>query len=232
MRRPKAALVAAIAASLVTASLFACETPTRPCGSFAFAGTSETNGGVDARVSFHFTPTQCGLTADNPFTQAYVQIVRVINRDDGSFLAPSPEQQNRIVTTSRSATENGWAVDRIEGRSWGYYGRFDDGTFAANLTPGNTTTDAVLRDGPYGWRPNVWFDAVSVPVCIVGTHCGNRLAGYYYWLFIVNPNGSGTDPLSEVGVAWMRDSFDLAVAEWNTDAPGLGKHTFPALSRI
>jgi hypothetical protein len=227
----KAALIAAVAASLVLTSLTACGTATTPCGTFGFTGSPRTDGGVNAQVSFHFTPTTCGLAADSPFTQAYVQIVRVINRDDGSFLAPGPQQQNRIVTGRASATQNGWSVDRLEGKTWGYYGRNDDGTFAGTLTPGNTTTDAVLRDAPHGWNPRVWFDAVSVPVCIAGTHCNNRLAGYYYWLFIVQSDGSGTDPFHEIGVDWMQDSFDLAVGEWNADAPGLGKHTFPALSR-
>jgi hypothetical protein len=226
----KAPLAAGVVALLVLTSLTACGTPTTPCGTFSFVGSPLTNGGVNAQVTFHFTPGTCGLAADNPYTQAYIQIVRVINRNDGSFLAPGPEQQARIVTGQPLATENGWSVDRIDGRTWGYYGRNNDGTFASTLTPGNTTTDAVLRDAPQNWSPNVWFDAVSVPVCISGTHCNNRLAGYYYWLFIVQSSGAGTDPFHEIGVTWMQDSFNLAVAEWNADAPGLGKITFPAMT--
>jgi hypothetical protein len=51
-------------------------------------------------------------------------------------------------------------------------------------------------------------------------------------MFIVQTNGSGGNPFSEIGRDWHRDAVDLAVTEWNTDAPGLGKNGFPAFTRL
>ena len=220
------------ALGLLAVLAIACGTPTLPCGTFAFTGTPHSNRGINASVTFNFNAATCGAAACNCNTICYIQIVRIIDRNTGNFLAPSTEQQNRIVTTG-TPTQNGWAVDRIDDRVWGYYARFNDGTFANYLTTGSNTTPAILTDGPSGWPNNSWFDAVSVPVCIdAAATCNNRLEGYYYWLFVVDNTGTAGDPFDEIGVTWMQDSFNLAVAEWNTDAPGLGKNTFPAMSPL
>jgi hypothetical protein len=164
---------------------------------------------------------------------AYVQIVRIIDLSNGNYLAPNTDQQNRIVTGRADPALNGWAVDRLSGRIWGYYGRNNDGSFASTLTPGNDTTAAVLRDSPSGWPDRSWFDAVSVPVCIEGdAACLNRLTGYYYWLFVVGSGGSVGNPFNEVGVEWHRDALDEGVIEWNNDAAALSKNPFPAFSRM
>jgi hypothetical protein len=148
-------------------------------------------------------------------------------------MQPFAEQANRMVTGDPDATQNGWAVDRLFGMAWGYYGRNDNGTFNTNITVGSNTATAILRDRPSGWPTNTWFDAVSIPVCIdSGASCNNRLLGYYYWLFIVNPDGTTGDPFDEIGVTWMQTAFNKAVVEWNNDAPGLGKHSFPAMSPL
>jgi hypothetical protein len=223
-----------ILASLVLLAVLAiaCGTPTLPCGTFSFTGAPHANRGVNVSVTFNFNAATCGAAACNCNTICYIQIVRIIDRDTGNFLAPSTEQQNRIVTTG-TPTQNGWAVDRIDNRKWGYYARFDSGTFDTYLTTGSNTTPAILNDSPSGWPNNSWFDAVSVPVCIdAAAACKNRLEGYYYWLFIVDNTGTAGAPFNEVGVTWMQDSFNLAVAEWNTDAPGLGKNNFPAMSPL
>jgi len=211
--------------------LLSCGNPTQPCGTFSFTGSPTTNRGVDVVVNFNFNPATCGATCSNN-TVAYIQIVRIIDQDTGNFLAPNSDQQNRIVTGDPSATQNGWAVDRLSGRVWGYYGRNNDGTFAGTLTTGSNTTTATLRDTPSGWPDRSWFDAVSVPTCITGTTCNNTMDGYYYWLFVVGAGGTTGAPFNEVGVDWMQDAVDKSVTEWNNDAPGLTKNSFPALSRL
>lgn len=209
----------------------ACGTPTLPCGTFTFTGVPHTNRGINATVNFNFNPATCGATCTCN-TICYVQIVRIIDRNTGAFLSPGPEQANRIVTGDPNATQNGWALDRIDGRTWGYYGRNNDGTFAL-VTTGSNTTTATLVDGPFGWPNNSWFDAVSVPVCIdTGATCNNRYLGYYYWLFIVNNSGTATEPFDEIGVTWMQSAVDKSVVEWNNDAPGLGKTSLPAMSAL
>src|ERR1044072_20329 len=111
-----------------------------------------------------------------------------------------------------------------------------DSTMAPSIRisqPEVTLPRRVLGDSPGGWPANSWFDAVSVPVCIdAAASCNNRLEGYYYWLFVTDSSGHAGAPFDEIGVTWMQDSFNRAVAEWNTDAPGLGKHTFPAMSPL
>jgi hypothetical protein len=210
----------------------ACGTPTLPCGTFTFTGTPHANHGITNQVNFNFNPATCGA-ACNCNQIVYIQMMRAINHDDGSFMQPFAEQANRMVTGDPDATQNGWAVDRLFGKVWGYYGRNDDGTFASSLTPGSNTTTAILRDQPGGWPVNTWFDAVSIPVCIdSGASCNNRLLGYEYWLFIVNPDGTTGDPFNEIGVTWMQTAFNKAVVEWNNDAPGLGKHSFPGMSPL
>jgi hypothetical protein len=208
-----------------------CGNPTQPCGTFTFTGSPTTNRGVNVTVNFTFNPATCGATCTNNKI-VYIQIVRIIDRDTGNFLAPNSDQQNRIVTGDPDATQNGWAVDRLAGRIWGYYGRNNDGSFASTLTPGSNTTQAVLRDTPSGWPDNSWFDAVSTAVCIDSSTCNNTLDGYYYWLFVVGTGGTTQAPFNEVGVDWMQDALDKSVIEWNNDAASLSKNSFPAMTRL
>jgi len=159
--------------------------------------------------------------------------VRILDTDTGEYIAPSSEQKARIVTGQADATQDGWAVDRIDGRVWGYYARNNDGSFASYLTTGSNSTPAVLGDGPSGWPDNSWFDAVDVPVCIdPNSSCSNNLLGYYYWLFVVAPGGTTGDPINEIGVEWNPSAVDLAIAQWNATAPGVGKNVFPAFTRM
>ena len=217
---------------IVAMILSACGTPTLPCGDFTFTGAPHSNRGIDMNVRFDFDPGTCSATCTCD-TVAYVQIVRIVDFETGNFLAPNTDQSNRIVTGRTETTSNGWAVDRLSNRVWGYYGRNNDGTFAATLTTGSNTTDAILRDRPSGWPDTSWFDAVSVPVCIdTDAACENQLAGYYYWLFFVGSGGSVSDPIHKIGVTWNREAFDEAVLEWNNDAPGLSKNAFPSFSRM
>ena len=196
-RRPRRSRVVKATLGFVLLALLAvaCGTPTLPCGTFSFTGTPSGHY-LDVTVNFNFNPATCGA-ACTCNTICYVQIVRVIDRNTGNFLAPGPEQQARIVT-GLTPTQNGWSVDRLEGRVWGYYGRNNNGTFAGTLTTGSNTTTAILRDGPGGFPANTWLDFVSVPVCIdAGATCNNRLLGYYYWLFILDSAGNAGAPLDE-----------------------------------
>lgn len=229
--RKRARLVKVTITFIVLALLaVACGTPTLPCGTFTYTGTPDGHY-LNVTVNFNFNPATCGATC-NCNTICYVQIVRVLDVNTGNYLAPGPEQQARIVT-GKSPTENGWSVDRLEGRVWGYYGRYNDGSFAGTLTTGSNTSPAILRDGPGGFPASTWMDFVSVPVCIdTNASCNNRLLGYYYWFFILDSAGNATNPFDEIGVTWMQTSFTSAVAEWNNDAPALGKNTLPGMTPL
>lgn len=221
--------------ALLAASTFlaACGPAAQPCGTFTFNGSPHSNAGVTIDVTFAFNAATCGAPATTATQIAYVQIVRIIDQNTGAFLAPNSDQQNRIVTGQTQVSLNGWAIDRISNRDWGYYGRNDDGTFFSTITTGSNTTNAVLRDVPSGWPDRTWFDAVSVPDCLMGiATCQDRELGFYYWFFIVDSNGTASSPGDFVAREWHRDAVDLSVTEWNNDAASLGKNAFPTLSRM
>ena len=217
----------------LTGIVSACGPATVPCGTFVFTGAPHSNCGIDMSLDFTFDPAACKAPATTATTIAYIQIVRIIDGDTGDYLAPNSEQQDRIVTGRSTASMNGWAVDRLATRDRGDYGVGDDGTFAGTLTTGSSTSVATLRDKPSGWPNNSWFDAVSVPDCLVGvTGCQDRMLGYYYWLFLVGSTGTVGNPVNIVAVEWHRDAVDESVIEWDADAGGLSKHGFPALARM
>lgn len=222
-----------LCAATATVAISGCGPSTLPCGTFTFTGAPHASRGINMTLNFDFDPAACSAPACTCDTVAYVQIVRIIDIATGNFLSPNSEQTARIVTGRTPTALNGWAVDRVSGRDWGYYGRNNDGSFAFYLTTGSNTTDAILGDVPSGWPDGSWFDAVSVPVCIdTGAGCVNELVGYYYWLFTVGSGGNVGGPSDLIAVEWHRDAFDEAVIEWNNDAPGLGKNTFPAFTRM
>ncbi len=203
-----------------------------PCGDFTFTGTefdTTDSNGVDASVYFAFDPGDCECECECDLIP-YVQIVRTWSFDDAMPLYPSTEKEDR-------ATANGYYIDRIAGRKWGYYGRNDDGTFALYLTPGSNTTDAVLLDSPR--RPesspwlNIWWQAVSAPVCIdAEASCQNHLLGYYFWSWVVNSDGTVTGIIDLNAWESLDNEFSAAVGEWNGQAPGLGKNRFSRFARM
>lgn len=218
-----------IAALLITS----CGPATVPCGSFSFTGAPHTNRGITMSLDFDFDPATCSAPACTCNTVAWVQIVRIVDLSNGNFLSPNSQQTNRMVTGRPQSFLNGWAIDRLSGRVWGYYGRNNDGSFASYVTTGSNATTAVLGDTPSGWPDRSWFDAVSVPVCIdASAGCVNQLTGFYYWLFTVAVGGTVGAPFDKIAVEWHRDAVDESVTEWNNDAPGLGKNTFPAFTRM
>lgn len=203
-----------------------------PCGSFTFTGTeydTEYQNGVDMNISFDFNPATCSseCTCD---PVCYIQIVRTVDLEDGTYLYPSSEKEDR-------ATSDGWYIDRLAGRKWGYYGRNDDGSFASTLDTGSETEPAILYDSPRRGESepwlNIWWQAVSIPVCIdEDSDCLNNLLGYYFWSWWVTNDGEVPGIIN--GIAWEPHevAVDEAVDEWNDQAPGLGKNSFPTFSRL
>ena len=179
-------------------------------------------------LAFDFDPAACGPAAACSLV-AYVQIVRTVDMETFTYLYPSSEKQER-------ATDEGWYIDRIANRIWGYYGRNDDGSFASNLDPGSDTEDATLFDVPS--RPeaepwlDIWWQAVSVPVCLDDTSAySNNLLGYYFWSWWVEADGSIVGIFDWIASEGTHETTIAAVNEWNAQAPGLGKNPFPAFTR-
>lgn len=202
------------------------------CGDFTFTGTkvdTTSTNGIDMNLSFDFNPETCGSKCTcNPV--AYIQIVRTVDMETYIYIYPSSEKEDR-------ATTSGWYIDRIEGMEWGYYGRNDDGSFASHLDPGSEIDPAILFDSPRRGEEepwiDIWWQAVSVPVCIQSeSSCENRLLGYYFWSWLVDNAGGVSEPIHAIAWTPLENEVDAAVSEWNIQAPGLGKHTFPAFSRL
>lgn len=211
---------------------------TKPCGEFNFLDIhvldSENINGTDYNgwemtVEFDFNPVDCGEGCECDKV-AWVQMLRAIDQSDGTYLYANEEKESR-------ATAEGWHVDRLQGKIWGYYGRNDNGTFAGSVTTGSHTSTASLYDRPRrpDWEPYLGFTwvAVTVPVCIdnAASTCNNKLLGFYEWAWIT------TDASDVVTLHWIapkafKDDFDDAVAEWNTDAAVLGYNNFPTFTRL
>jgi hypothetical protein len=221
-----------LALFLLIAMVFSACKPTRRCGVFTFNGT--VNDGADLNslpmsLSFDFNPAACGSSC-NCSPVGYIQIVRNYDLDDGTYIYPTSEKEDR-------ATAYGWYIDRVEGRKWGYYGMNDNGTFASYLTPGSATTNAVLGDEPARSEAepwiNFWWQAVSAPVCIqASSSCSNRLLGYYFWSWRVDQSGHVPAPFHANAWKELDTEVKNAISEWNIQAPGLSKNVFPALSDL
>lgn len=204
--------------------------PIPPCGEFTFTGAvvdTAAQNGVDMDVSFDFDPGECEFDCACDLV-CYVQIVRTVDLNDGTYHYPSTEKADR-------ATADGWYLDRLAGRIWGYYGRYDDGTFAASLDTGSDVDPAILYDSPRRGEAEpwlgIWWQAVSVPVCIdEDSDCENQLLGYYFWSWWVDDDGNVPGIIDTIAWEPQDEDFDEAVDEWNAQAPGLGKNTFPAFT--
>ena len=207
---------------------------TKPCGVFDFHDNGvlddATTNGWDMDLDFDFTPADCGIECACNLV-CFVQIVRSVDQDDGSYIYPSTEKEDR-------ATSSGFYLDRLAGKIWGYYGRNDNGSFASTIDVGSETTTANLIDFPKRGEAEPWLDfmwmAITVPVCIenAGSSCNNKLLGFYEWGWIVDDRGTVPATFDWVSPKGFKDDFDDAVDEWNTQAPGLGKNTFPAFTRL
>lgn len=208
-------------------SLLASCTPAGACGVFDFEGTlddTSTENALPMSLDFDFNPDACGSAATCD-TVAWVQMVRNFDFEDLTNLFPSSEKEDR-------ATTDGWYIDRLEDRVWGYYGRNNNGTFAGNVTTGSDTTTATLFDRPKRGDQEPWLDfwwmAVSVPVCLdEDSAVVNNLLGYYFWSWTADESGVMGGPFDALAWESLDVSFGAAVDGWDADAPGLGKNEFP-----
>ncbi|MEJ2322468.1 MAG: hypothetical protein P8Z31_09075 [Gammaproteobacteria bacterium] len=190
---------------------------TVPCGEFELHDRgildTATSNGWEMDLDFDFNPDECGVECTCNKV-VFVQIVRSVDHEDGTYIYPSSEKEDRA------------------------YGRNDDGSFAGTITVGSDTTTANLYDFPRRGQSEPWLGftwmAVTVPVCIDNpdSSCNNHLLGYYEWAWLVDDAGDVPGTLHWIAPKGFKDDFDDAVSEWNTQAPTLGKNTFPAFTRL
>jgi hypothetical protein len=117
-------------------------------------------------------------------------------------------------------TTAGWTLDRIDQRSYGWYGYNNDGRPGGNVTPGKTSplTPARLHDRPSDVRPSSTFEFETGAICRTGPHA-NQLLGAFTWGFDVDAanhlTSRATSDRNEPST-----EFNEAVTHWNTQAAG------------
>jgi len=205
--------------------------PITPCGDFSFVIDniidSELENGVDVSLEFDFKPEICGESCSYD-SILFIQIVRTVSGTYRSrFSYPSTQKKER-------ATVDGWYIDRIDGYRWGYFGMDDNMTPGNNITSGNSTRRASLRDSPY--RPdrrefyNIRWEAVTVPVCLDGDDvCDNKMLGFYYWSWTVSQNGTveHEDVLYRNASETLEEAVSDAIEKWNVKSENWNTKEFP-----
>jgi hypothetical protein len=182
---------------------------TTSCGGFTFTGKAAPTW---SQVGFLFNPTACGAPPCACNTIAYVQMVRIID-EQGGYHQPAVDQRSRMVK-GRGADFDGWAIDRVDLRIWGHYGRNNDDSFSNLVHTGSNQDAAVLTDSPTGWEQGSHFYAVSASVCLDKlSPCADRILGYEHWSFVV-----GSKPASSPVADAYPTALGFAIAEWNADA--------------
>lgn len=205
---------------------------TRPCGEFRLLDLDVRDtyslNGIDVKLGFAFIPSTPGCESSCD-SIGFVQIVRTLDLDNPKrFYYPSTQKRQR-------ATSDGWYIDRGEGYKWVYYGRRNDGGFAAYVTLGTASDQAALSDRPY--RPEnhpflgIRWQAVTVPVCIDADREGDQ-HGYYAWSWTVTRRGSVVDVKYIVANESLIDDVRQALSQWNDEAGRWGTREYPSPAPI
>jgi hypothetical protein len=207
--------------------LLACG-PALECGTWAFSGTpvsTPTYSYFPLTSAFTFTPKDCGQNCQCS-KDVMIQMVAVFDTDPLSrgYVYPNSAQEAR-------ATSNGWAIDRVEGEAYGWYGLLNDGSTFYSFwnTPGSNGTANTLSDQP-AWNDTVFFYAVDAAVCFTPA-CQNKILGYYLWSWTISYTATTSSPTQEyvgspfiMAPAWqsLATEFQAAISDWNSWAPSSG----------
>jgi hypothetical protein len=202
--------------SILIFALSGCQ-PTEECGTWTFSGTPGDHS-FSVVSAFTFDPSKCGknCTCD---TDCIIQMVRIYNKDDGSFMYAGDQPGAPI-----RATPNGWTIDQLGGWAYGYYGLNNDGVSFDNYynPPGKNGVATTLRDVPGGWPNNIIFSALDVAVCFKSKTCPNEILGYYYWSWTIDNNGTSAQFIAAPAWQDLNVEFQTAATGWNTWAPTSG----------
>jgi outer membrane lipoprotein SlyB len=179
-------------------------------GTWAITQANTDGANYSSDVHLTFTPdttkVDCGEIA-------FVQTVKFSDRTTHRSVETIPNYVQR-------RTAAGWTLDRIDQRSYGWYGYNNNGLPGGNVTPGSTRplTPARLHDTPSDVRPDSTFEFETAAICRSGPQA-NQLLGVFTWGFDVDaashltsrPTSDGNEPSAE---------FNDAVKNWNIQATG------------
>ena len=223
-----------------------------PCGKFAClnhkALDPRTNLGADYKVEFQFQPKDCSKDCLCERI-AYVQIARVVLSNgtiyDDGFHTPLMVTNITDGSGEESLELNGWFIDQwFETQTgafakYGYYGRFDDGTFSTkDVVLGQNKRSpevaARLSDTPTGMPKGSQVEFIDIPVCLdISASCNDKLLGYSNWWFRIG-NEEGTPSIdgpdfdlvpNDERLKDLKKAVHLAMTRWNDNAPSNGPET-------
>lgn len=204
-----------------------CGSSVKQCGRFEFTSSVDQNStGVAGlfQLDFYHEPSKCAspCTCEKIW---FIQILRPIDVNTGEIIQPHPAQQDRMVKDADPAM-NGWAVDRIERRKFGYYGMKDDGTLDAPLKSGesmefgSSTSPARMHDtiarGQLWKGKTVLVQGITIAVCIDETSaCKYHVLGMDHWDMNFYDDGRVDAPQHHAAADWETFAAFLAIYEWN-----------------
>jgi hypothetical protein len=166
--------------------------------------------GVNIEVTFH--PPE-GMKSNKI---AFVQMMKCL-KGDGTPLLFANESPR---ATDDASGDAGWAVDRLAGNKWGYYGMDDAGTAGGNLKLGSRTDKTTFVDAWMHDKIQLTRDAGKSGGCTAMTFAidvehGTYLGGFG-WGYSVDASGKVTKNKLEAVV--MGDVQRAAIKGWNTQA--------------
>ncbi len=181
----------------------------------------------DYPITITFKPDAAAVKADKI---AFIQRVRLVDTATG-------DDRDWDTTNKKRQTPRHSSVDRVPGKTQGWYGMNDDGTNGGNLhawLKAAPATPATMSDTPGARLANTTWEFETGAVCVTGPDAG-KVYATITWGFTVDKDWQIT-ALANKTFNKPTTEFSGAVAGWNAQAAGPaadrnapGQLAFPAL---
>ena len=168
------------------------------------------NDAYASTVAITFTPVKDKINCSQI---AFIQNVKVADLG-GSSIDSRTNFKNRI-------TKNGWTIDRLDKRKYGWYGFNNDGNPSGTVTPGSSPAPlkaGVMTDRPSFNQPNTVWSFETCSVCKSGTDV-NKVYSCFLWGFDVDAKNK-VSPHSAKAKAYPGIDFNEAIKQWNAQTAG------------
>ena len=171
------------------------------------------------------TTKSCGINIDVKYTPpphiksnkiGFVQMMKCLKGDGTPLLFDNEVPR----ATDAASGDAGWAVDRLKGKKWGYYGMEDSGAGGGNLTLGSRTdkdnsVDAKMHDKiTLGRQAGKTAGCTAMTFAIDIEH-GKYLGGFG-WGYSVDATGKVTG--NELKEVEMGEVQEAAIKAWNAQS--------------
>jgi len=180
-------------------------------GTWSIAQTNTDGTPYSSDVNLTFTPDK---DAVNCSEIAFVQSLKFMDATSKTSVETIPNYVNR-------RTAAGWTLDRVEQRSYGWYGYNNDGKPSGTVSPGSSPSPlkpATMHDRPSDSKSNTIMQFETCAICKSGTDA-NTVCGCYTWGFSVDAANHLTS-LPNQAAAAPSPEFAESVKQWNVQAAG------------